>query len=423
MSSRGQKDGTARTLGRQDVKMLILVGGLALRLLIAPHGWHPDDVPNFTRWAGALREHGLLAAYATSDANYPPLGLAIIGVPAWLYPGPFDRPAWLLALKMPAMLADLGIAWAVYRLARRSAGQRFATLALAAVAFNPAFIYLSAWWGQIESVYALAACLAVLLALEGRPAWAGLALGLGALVKLQAGLVAPVVLIGLYRRGGARAALIGGLAACLVIGLGLAPYALTGQTRLVWARLTAVVPGPGWPTVNALNLWYVATLGRGNWAYNAPLLLPDTTPLTGPLTMRAVGRGLWLAWCALTLLGVWIGSRRDLARAATLGAALLFVGFFVWPTKVHERYLFAALPLLAAAWSARQEWQDGALYGILSLTHTFNLMWAAPPGEALAGLAGRPEVGLPVAVVHLGLALWGGWVLLAVARDAHPHAP
>ena len=79
-------------------------------------------------------------------------------------------PAIRALMKVPASLADLGIAAAVGWWFRDRPWAALA--AVAAVLLWPVTWYVSAWWGQYESIYVLPAVLAVLAA-RARPAEPG----------------------------------------------------------------------------------------------------------------------------------------------------------------------------------------------------------------------------------------------------------
>ena len=78
-------------------------------------------------------------------------------------------------MKMPATLADLGIAGLV-RVRLRATGRAGRVAAAAIVLLHPAVIDVSAWWGQYESIYLLFALAAVVFALNGRNGLAAAAL-------------------------------------------------------------------------------------------------------------------------------------------------------------------------------------------------------------------------------------------------------
>jgi hypothetical protein len=425
--------------------LALAVGGLALRLAIAPWGGHPGDLGVLARWSLALNEGGWLGVYTHSDANYPPLGMGLIAAAnaalRLLRPAASPlSPAWLVAVKLPAMLADLLIIGQVWGVAGDTKRARWL---LVSIAFNPALIYLSAWWGQPESVYACLVLAAILAAGRGRSFRAGLWLGLGVMVKLQAAVAAPLILLIAAtqpRQGEAhlptlpewlRIALPNvlktGLGAAASIGAALAPFALSGQLKLVLQRSIALVASPGWLTVNALNVWYLLTGGRGNWTFNTPLSRPDTLILVGGVSAREIGLLALAIWSASVLWLGWRARFHDRLGGWLLAGALLYLGIFLFPTQAHERYAFPAVPLLAACVavssnkSTKVVWQHGVLYGMITIIHVLNLIWAAPFSPTLeAVFAGRVESGAAIALLMCGLSIGGWYSLMQNHKGAYP---
>ncbi len=307
---------------------LVFFTGLVLRLVIAPMGGHPGDIHTITGWAAAMNGQSLLSVYQISDANYPPLAMALLGAMAWLYHlftgGAAEvNDLWLILVKLPPILSDLGIGWAVWKATGWSNrgeadGEWFfqRALLLVLVVFNPALVYLSGWWGQYESVYMVFTLVAVLLAIRGKPFWAGAAISAGLMVKLQAAVAGPVVVLAilagmevgatgqspLQRVKNLVWAALGGLLVLLVF---MGPYVAAGQGVFVYKRLIAVAAGEGWITVNALNGWYLATGGAANWAYKARLIQPDTAPILWGLSARSIGTILTAAWTVIVVALGW----------------------------------------------------------------------------------------------------------------------
>ena len=87
-------------------------------------------------------------------------------------------------MKVPATLADLGIAVAVVWWFRDR--PKLAVLAAAAVLLWPAVWYVSAWWGQYESIYVLFAVLALLAARARLPLVTAALLAVSLMTKPQA---------------------------------------------------------------------------------------------------------------------------------------------------------------------------------------------------------------------------------------------
>src|SRR5207249_6511736 len=143
----------------------LFAAGLVVRLLIAPHAGFYCDLRLFRMWATRLGDVGPHSFYVQGQfADYPPGYLYVL----WLLGKLSATPGYLL-LKLPAILADLGLAWVAgtfaARIAPTSLKKRLPVRALvaAAVLFNPAVIALSAGWGQVDAVPALLVLSSLLL--------------------------------------------------------------------------------------------------------------------------------------------------------------------------------------------------------------------------------------------------------------------
>jgi dolichyl-phosphate-mannose-protein mannosyltransferase len=178
--------------------LLALLGlGLALRAVLAfavfPMQGFATDMGMFWQWAEALATGEPSTFYASvPSANYPPAYLYML----WLL-GAIGHPE---LLKVPAMLADAGIAALVYVLATRLRDRRTGLVAAALFLFIPVTWYDSALWGQVDAVGTFVAVAALVLLLDG---WSEAALAtavLAVLVKPQYAITLGIVLPVLVRR-------------------------------------------------------------------------------------------------------------------------------------------------------------------------------------------------------------------------------
>src|SRR5471030_2569085 len=190
--------------GAGNAPLFALLGlGLVLRLLfIRDSGFH-NDVSAFESWALTLTEHPLDKFYtSTSFADYPPGYFFILLVVGWLFKGlvalklvaPSAYPVLAVLVKLPAVLMDLVDAWLIYAIVRRFGSKAVALGAAALYALNPAAIYISASWGQVDSVswgLVLAAINVILSARSddtsstSKTAWAWVLLSCSVLMKPQ----------------------------------------------------------------------------------------------------------------------------------------------------------------------------------------------------------------------------------------------
>ena len=402
---------------------LLLGLGLLVRLpFLATDYRNSVDVEGYRHWGEAVNTRGIAAIYDEPGVTYPPLLLYWFGFAASVAG---DERALNALIKLPMVVADLLtaalLAWAAGQRAAPEKERRGPLLACALYLFNPALWYVSAYWGQTDSVYTHFLVGVVLMLAEGHylPAWVGWALGLA--TKLQSIALLPLLAVVTLRHG--AAALMRGGAVAAVVGATLAaPWLLVGRAgELARASLTPS-PGPS-VVVSAFNGWYLLLGGQ---AHNVSSHL---RPFGLPVTYQQIGVVLFGAFALLVTIFVW----RQGARWLALPAALLGLGLFMLLTEIHERYLFPVLPFLLLAairgeGQAGRGWNRGLVlvYGLLSLTFLFNLVTIAPPpgtlginlveaGAETGFLAALKGLALVTAGVHLGVMLWLVWL---IARGA-----
>jgi hypothetical protein len=329
-----------------------------VRILIAPHFGFSIDLNFFRTWARELHEVGPHRFYSTDHtADYPPGYLYVL----WLIGSISATPGYLL-LKLPAILADLGLAWIAgtfaERLAPGSLKERIPVRAVVAavVLFNPAVIALSAGWGQVDSVPVFFVLASLLLLFTGaqsvrRELAAFLLFGIAFSMKPQTCLVFPVMAYALYRRylyrrprpelidGALSVGLVSALAVSVWVVSGLA-FGL-GPVDLVrfYRNSAAVLPVT---SANAFNFWGAIAFWR-NDASGADVLRIAGVP--------AIYVGVLLFGAATALL-LWqlhraIGRGLDQARVLIVGAAVESLLGYTFLTRMHERYLFLTLACLA----------------------------------------------------------------------------
>ncbi|HEV3088857.1 MAG TPA: glycosyltransferase family 39 protein, partial [Candidatus Elarobacter sp.] len=324
----------------------ILGAGLLLRLLfIGSQGFH-NDVSAFESWTLTLRDNAPWNFYGKAGfSDYPPGYFVVLWVLAKIYaliPGSANDAAHGFAIlrtvvKLPAIAMDLINASVVYAIVRRYAAQNIALLAAALLALNPAAIYVSAYWGQVDSVswgFVLIALWCVLRAGDdpqktvSRVTWAWLAFAFSLLIKPQAATIGVLFLAYPFATGdpGVRALRL------KATGIGIAAsLAMAGLTGLLFHPAADVF---GWlfgryafgsgvyvyNTVNAFNLY----------AIRQEFWQPDSTPLSFfgiPVGSLSVWGIALVAAATLLIVGRYVQRRDD--RALLEGAMLCALAFFV----------------------------------------------------------------------------------------------
>ncbi|HEV3230325.1 MAG TPA: glycosyltransferase family 87 protein [Solirubrobacteraceae bacterium] len=267
---------------------------------------------------------------------------------------------------VPCLLAAVALGLVLWSRLDRDGQRRAAWVALALCVLNPVTVR-ALEIGHPEDL--LGACLcaaAVMAAIEERPTWAGILLGLALANKAWAVLaVLPVVLA--LRHGRARAAVIAGGAALLV----LAPMLLSGASGVSTA---ASIGNSGAGAFHPWQVW---------WFFGPEHLVPHGT--TGTIVYR-VGPG-WLApishrlvvLSCLPLAALWWWRRARPAGAAGRDALLLLSVVMLARCLLDPwNVVYYALPFLVAltAWEAfeRRRLPVIAVFAALATWTDFELL-------------------------------------------------
>ena len=363
---------------------VILAVGLCIRLLFMPAEGHSTDVGTFESWMLSLIKYGYHDFYAKAGfVDYPPGYMIILGAFGWIYNTfqhvnlPFDLLKF--SIKAPAVCADIGLAYLSFLIVRRTWSANAGLWAMALVVFNPAVWFVSAYWGQADSVTAVFLVWAVYCMITRRFELAWLLFAFAVLIKPQPIVAAPALLIWQLRSGAApwRLALIP------VIGfgvayLGSAPFApdLHPVSTIAWLydryhTGTALYP---YNSCNAFNLYST----RLDFWQPDNKLIPGLPGFQG-WPQWAWGITIVAAFVFAVVLREWrtLGAdytRQERESSFYMAVFLSLLGLFMFATRMHERYLFSALafgPLIFNISALNR-----VVYFILSATFLINLKYA-----------------------------------------------
>jgi dolichyl-phosphate-mannose-protein mannosyltransferase len=384
---------------------LAIVVGVAIRVALLPTTGYADDLTQFVEWVRHIALTGLPNAY-DAPLSFGPVMAFVWGILAALDPAfrtavdASDIGVRIL-LKLPGTLADLGLAAGVWYALRARPG--WAAAGAAVILLHPAIWFVSAWWGQYESIFALLVLIAYLLATTRRDALAVVALTAALLTKPQ---VAPLVVpfaawflarIGWRSSGGlGRLAILGLVALATTVVLWL-PFVAAGGPAKYLANLATYQNGVySVLSLNAWNLWWlIQELFAGG------SLVGDNQAFLGPLTFRLAG----VLLTGLLLVAVGYGVyRRPTARTLALGVATAALVAFAFLTTMHERYAYAAFVFLAILIDDRRARWIALALGVV---FTLNLV-AAASKDYLGGIldvTGPVGIAGAVAIVAIALVL------------------
>ncbi len=331
---------------------------------------------SFGAWAGTLGELGPWNFYPFDKpdgffVDYPPGYLYVLWILGWVSDALRGSTPPELWLKLPPIFADLGLAWLVGLAAERLAPGRpgtrpipMRTLGAATILLNPAIFFVSAVWGQADSVLAVLVVGGFLLLGTGaqnlrREAAAMVLLAVAIGTKPQAIFAIPIVVLLLVWRhvrhgidaaegvrdkrraawlGWGRVALLGALAVLTGILLFL-PFKLFPLRAVeFYSQASGTYRNT---SIFAFNFWGAVGFWRPDSGADAYTFLG--------VAVVWWGIALFVSFGALVLARAWASLRsgQDEGRVLFFGGVAITLVSFAVVTRVHERYLFLPVALLA----------------------------------------------------------------------------
>jgi dolichyl-phosphate-mannose-protein mannosyltransferase len=359
---------------------VVLLAGLLVHLAFVGDPGNRDDLAVFFRWLSVALAVPQAQFYVQSHINYPPGAMVIFESVAhllrWFVHGQPSEGEMRIAIKLPNVIMDIVGGAVAYDIVRRYAAHSAALAAAAFLALNPAAIYDSAFWGQLDAFPAVLALIAVWLLLFANPAPAWVALVFAGLVKPPVFVILPFFLLYPFATsvaGERRKRLIFTLAGIVVafamteaLAIAFFPHAnivATTKALLGQMRYAGSARFP-YTSLNAFNLWALFgdffTSDRASFSF---------------VPFRYWGYAIFIA-IALPVYRRY--ALRGDAIALIEGSMLVLLAFFLFLTQIHERYLYYALTFMAPLVFMRRYAYAAALFTLtflLNLEYGFTFMY------------------------------------------------
>lgn len=334
--------------------LFVVVLAVTLRAIAATvFTGYSSDISCFKGWAIAAYEGGPANFYTSGMfADYPPGYMAVLWALGWirdLFQIQANGALFTLIIKMPSILAEVGLAILAYRIGTRRLDRTFGLLCASLLLFNPAMFFDSSVWGQIEAVLTLFIALALWFLVREQYIPAAAMYALAVIFKPQAIMFAPVVglayLYALFKKEGrikAVIGIIGGLAAAAAVAaLFILPF--TGSQPLTWifSKFIGTIEYYNYASINAFNVYTLLGL---NWG-----AIPTFTLFGTQIAWGTVALGLI---CILVVILQW--RTREQRRFFEL-AAFVVISVFMLVQGMHERYMIPACICLVFAYIDSRE--------------------------------------------------------------------
>jgi len=365
------------------------------------------DVNNHIVWAKDLHLRGFLGffdrpsseKFAVAYPNYPPLSLFIfylfyplpkiifdffwfLNVRLPLFPSNFvsmlesiDQRLFLAAmLKLPAILADLGLTWILVLFTRKiiPKTKKFDLLVASLILFNPVFINNSSLWGQIDVIPLFFIMVSFyFLLFTKKNILSGVFFTLSLLVKPTTLVFLPVYLVVFLQRYGWFNVVKTIIVSNLVFWLAflpflkkfnlLTPYYIYSEKILAAQSLPYVTNG-------AFNFWLILV------DFKQAVL--DTAPFLFGLSYRFWGYFL----TGVIIVVVLYRMLKNKVKTEVVFSGLFFsaLASVLFLTKMHERYFLLPLPfLLLMVINKKQNLKYFFLLSALAFLNHYH-SWAVP---------------------------------------------
>lgn len=353
---------------KREIALLagLLFVAFVVRILFFSNPGYETDLHIYEYWFNTAATYGPRPFYTlVSTADYPPLNVYIF----WVFGsvaknlGLFGSNFMRYIIKLPPNIFDLATSALIFIFIRKHFSLRWALTATALYAFNPAMIFDAALWGQFDPIYTFFLILSLLLVLESKPELSAAAFMLGILSKPQGIALAPLIIFVIFRKHNWRRLLTSVAAAVVTVFAVILPLEWIGGNPVTF--LSHIYFGAygnyAYTSVNAFNIWSFGGLWK-----------TDTTTFLF-LNLSTVGWILFGALAAFTLYFVYRRLDGSEEVVVLFSAFLLFFGFFMLPTRIHERYLFPAFSVLALLIPFVKKMR--LVYAILTGTYFVNLAY------------------------------------------------
>lgn len=314
-----------------SIALLLCIGALIRISLSTVMEGYSGDMMLFNNWASSAAKNFANFYSSANSSDYPPLYIYILFLIGKLTSISGLSLYYSILLKLPSIIADIGTAYLIYRLAKKYISVESGLLLSVFYIFNPAVFIDSTLWGQVDSFFALLIVISVYLICEGKAVFSSVIFTLSVLMKPQGIIFLPVLLFEIIRRrniGLFIKCLISAIAAAVVV---ILPFS-SGQSILwIFKLYSKTISEYPYASVNGFNFY---SLIGANYEQSSN-------------TFFIFSYGTWgiIAITAITLLSLYIYIKNKNREFAFAAALVQISGVFTFSTGMHERYLFPALVL------------------------------------------------------------------------------
>lgn len=315
------------------------------------------DMGSWLGWAGRLSSLGFANFYTDQSwTQYTP------GFMYWLWV--IGKVGWFqdLAVKIPILAADISVGVLIYSLVKK-VSSKLALISFFLYTLNPFVIFDGSVWGQIDGLLTLFLFLSAYFLIEKKSfPYSVFFWSIAFLIKPQSIAVTPVfllaVILGKFK---IKQIISGALAGVGTIFLLSWPFFVKNPILGLPQQIIKMSNFYSYTSVNAFNIWSWV----GFWQADSAKFLDLTLATWGIILLGAS-----------ILFAIFI-FRKKLNQKYNwyLLFAILSLCFFLFPTRVHERYLFPFFAFLLTAAGLTKSVNLFGIYIVTSLASFLNIYY------------------------------------------------
>lgn len=331
-----------------NIGLLLAAAFIIKALLAVRYEGYSTDMTCFKAWSDMIYDNGISKFYYVDEGNgYPPgymFLLWIVAVIRHIFGVETGSDTGLFLIKMFPMLCDLGAGLVIYLLAKRRFSESISVALSAIYVLNPIVVFDSSIWGQVDGVFTLTVLLTCYLCMEQKRIPAYFVFCLGALLKFQTIMFAPILIFTIIEQvfltdfsvKKMLRDLAGGLGAIASMFLFAVPFGLD----VVLPKYVNSLGLFEYCTINAYNFWVI--LGK-NWVAQTEKFLFLECKTWGNIAIVA----------AVLVSGfIFFRMKKDKSKYFVSMAVLISI-VFLFSVRMHERYLFPGIVLVLAGFIFR----------------------------------------------------------------------
>ena len=365
---------------------LLLVLGFLVRVFFVPY-WVKinGDMLLYADWGEKFWEYGSQGFYFYKQwyyapPNYPPIISLIYGGAFWLFEHKyvlaqihntikvipavfiiyFYEHGYILLLKLPAILADLGLSLVIYKLLSKfTKDKKKAMIGMCFYLFNPVTIFLSGVWGQTDSLIALFALLSFITLINGKTFISLPLFFVSLYIKPNWAIFIPFyIFLVLIKRPKFRQLLTGGLLAFVIFIITTQPFAQDGVLSFASWLFGARI----FPTARVAYKASVSAFNFHTIFLQIDYALENTKIAGIPANILGI-----ISFAVINLVSFSYVKKRKISLFSVI-FALFTIGFgsFLFLTNMLERYFFPAfVPMIIVMFTKPKAFIWGVLINIV----------------------------------------------------------